>query len=68
MSAGCFERDWAAAPCTDIWQQGFVQAATPLCFCIDSAGHREKHHAVSVPSASPVYLCAELAEAACLLH
>lgn len=68
MSAGCFERDWAAAPCTDIWQHGFVQAAAPLCFCIGSAGHGEKHRAVPVPSASSVYLCAELAEPAYLLH
>lgn len=68
MSASFFERDWAAAPCTDIWQHGFVQAATPLCLCIDNAGHEEKHRAVPVPSASPVYLCAELAEPAYLLH
>lgn len=68
MSAGCFERDWAAAPCRDIWQHGFVQAATPLCFCIDSAGHGEKLRAVPVPSASPVYLCAELAEPTNLLN
>lgn len=68
MSADCFERQWAAAPCTDIWQHGFVHTATPLCFCIDSAGHGEKHLAVPVPSVSPIYLCAELAEPAYLLH